>query len=110
VRRLLAPWDRLRYRKPGPRYVVRHHPEDASVRRAALLRLWDLGHRLDFAPDEAVPPQALAVQVGEGKLMLTGNAAAGVLTRVLPGLLWLRPLRFFSPGQWLARLVLRQRN
>jgi hypothetical protein len=109
LRRLLAPWDRLRYRKPGRRVVVRHNPEDASVRRAALLRLWDLGGRLAFEADDAVPPQTLAVQVAKGRPLLLGNAAAGALTKVLPGLLWLRPLRVLPPVRVLARSILRQR-
>ena len=109
-RRLLAPWDRLRYRKPGRRYVVRHHPSDASVRRVALLRVWDLGHRLEFVADPSVAAEKLAVQVEDSSSTVYGDAAAGVLTKVLPGLLWLRPLRLVPGVGALARMILRQRG
>ena len=109
LRRLLAPWDRLRYRKPGRRYVVKHNPDEASVRRVALLRVWDLGHRLQFEADETVRSESLVVQVEGSKSVLVGDAAAGVLTKILPALLWLRPLRFVAPARMVARVVLRQR-
>ena len=87
---LLAPVDRLRFRAPRPPYMVRHHPDDASVRRAALLRMWDLGGRLQFEADESVAPLQLCVEVpGLGRRC---DAAAGrALVAVLPGFWWMYP-------------------
>ena len=108
---LLAPFDRLRHRKPGPVCTVLHHPDDASVRQAALLRCWDLGHRLGFEADEDVPAGRLCVRM-DGSLR-QGRSAAAVLARVMPGLWWLRPFRhipgFAKPAGAIALRLLRQR-
>ena len=104
---LMAPIDRQRY--GAPRYVVGHHPSEASVRRAALLRIWDLGHRLDFVEDPEVPPERLSLRIEGRAGTLQGDRAAAALTRVLPGLLWLRPLRFVPGAGKLAARVLHQR-
>jgi hypothetical protein len=93
---VLAPIDRLRYRKPGAIYTVLHHPDDTSVRRAALLRCWDLGHRLRFEADEDVPQGSLQVRLPNGEVR-GGRFAGSALARVLPGLWWLRPFRHI-PG------------
>lgn len=107
--RLLVPYDRLRHRVPGRTFVVHHHPGDASVRRAALLRLWDLGGRLSFIENDDVPPEVLRVRIEGGRRMLSGDRAAAALTVVLPGLLWLRPFRSLPGAGRLARAILRQR-
>jgi hypothetical protein len=109
---MLAPFDRLRFRQPGKVCTVLHHPDDASVRRAALLRCWDLGHRLEFEADEDVPPQRLQVRLPTGDVR-GGRFAAAALARVMPGLYWLRPLRHIpglgKPAGALALRILRQR-
>lgn len=86
---LLGPLDRLRHRAPREPYVVFHHPDDPSVRRAALLRCWDLGARLRFEADPAVPSGALEVGAPGGRLR--GAEAGRALVAVLPGFWWLYP-------------------
>jgi hypothetical protein len=113
LRVLLGPVDRLRFRSPGPPVVVLHHPGDASVRRAALLRLWDLGHRLEFQADPDVSPEHLLVRMPGEKASRSGARAGWALIRVMPGLWWMRGLRHV-PGLGtvygrIALAILRQR-
>jgi hypothetical protein len=87
---LLAPIDRLRYRTPPPPYIVVHNPGEDSVRHAALLRMWDLSDRLQFAADPAVAPRQLCVDIpGCGRR--TDAAAGRALVRLLPGFWWMYP-------------------
>ncbi len=102
---LLPDW--FKYRKPGPRYVVHHAPDDDSVRRAALLRMLDLGGRLDFVEDGDVAEQELVVE-HDGQTHRASEAAAS-LTKVLPVLLWLRPVRKVPGVGALARRLMSQR-
>jgi hypothetical protein len=104
---LLFPADWFRFRKPGPRFVLRHNPGEASVRRAALVRMLDLGGRVDFVEDEAVAAETLCIEVGEETLR--GSKAAAALTRVLPVFLWLRPIRAVPGVGALARRLMSQR-
>ncbi|MCR9164915.1 MAG: HTTM domain-containing protein [Nannocystaceae bacterium] len=104
---LFAPYDWFHFRKSGPRYVVRHNPSEASVRRATLVRMLDLGKRVDFVEDDAVPAETLCVEHQGARL--TGNAAAAALTRVLPVLLWLRPVRKLPGVGAVARVLMSQR-
>jgi len=106
---LLGPIDACLHRRPGLKLVVHHHPDEASVRRAALLRLWDLGNTLSFVENDEVAPQTLHVRREGAGHMVSGNAAAAALTVVLPGLFWLRPFRRFDVTGLLARVILRQR-
>src|SRR5690606_2086962 len=110
---LLARFDRLYFRKPGKTYTVLHHPDDASIRRAALLRCWDLGGRLEFVADESVEPQSLHVRIDGEDTIRRGKQAAGDLARIMPALWWLRPLRHIpglaSPAGALALRLLDQR-
>jgi hypothetical protein len=113
LRAVVAPLDRLRFRQPGPPVVVLHHPGDASVRRAALLRLWDLGHRLEFQADPDVSPEHLLLRMPGEKTTRAGARAGWALIRVMPGLWWMRGLRHI-PGVSavcgrLAIKILRQR-
>lgn len=110
-RLLLTPIDRLTYRRPGATYVVLHHPGEASVRRAALLRPWDLADRTRFEADDTVAPETLAVRTLSGE-RLEGKLAAAYLLPVLPGLWWLRPLRPLaaSLAGSIAMRILRQRG
>jgi hypothetical protein len=109
---LLAPVDRLRYRKTRATHTVLHHPDDVSVRRAALIRCWDLGHRVAFEADEDVPAQSLQVRLPNGEVR-GGRYAAAALARVIPGLWWLRPFRHIpglaKPAGALGLRILRQR-
>jgi hypothetical protein len=114
LRWLLAPFDRLYYRAPGKRFTVHHHPGDDSVRRAALLRCWDLGHRLEFVANDDVPAEHLQVRIEGSDSVLRGKEAAVAFTRVLPGLWLLRPFAII-PGVssvvgTLALRILRQRG
>ncbi len=87
---LLAPIDRLRYRAPRPAYRVHHHPDATSIRQAALLRLWDVGGRLEFVADPQIPRATLAV-ARPGQPVVVGPAAGRALIAVLPGFWWLYP-------------------
>ena len=107
-RRFIVPIiHRLKYRKPGKPIVVLHAPDEASVRRAALLRVFDLGHRLSFEVNEHVPSQALRVRNGER--VFSGDRAAAELSVVLPLFIWMRVIRALPPLGKIARVVLRQR-
>lgn len=108
IRRLLAPYDSFRYRTSQPPVIVRHNSDEPSVRRAALLRCLDLGSRLVFEQDESVKSEQLCIE-REGEKSV-GNAAAASLTRDLPVLLWLRPLRAIPGVGALARTLLAQRS
>jgi hypothetical protein len=113
LRMVMAPLDRLRYRKPGPAVMVLHHPGEASVRRAALLRVWDIGGCLEFQADPDVSPEHLLVRMPGDKTTRAGLRAGHALIRVLPGLWWMRGLRHI-PGVsavcgGLALKILRQR-
>ena len=110
---LLYPIDRLRFRRAGDPVVVLHHPGDASVRRAALLRVWDLGHRLELQADPDVSPEQLLLRMPGDKASRSGARAGHALIRVLPGLWWMRGLRHL-PGLsavfgTVALKILRQR-
>jgi len=88
---LLRPLDRLRYRGPREPYVVHHAPDEASIRRVALLRMWDLGSRLNFETDPSAPAGTLVVTVPGDKTRLAGAAAGRALVAILPGFWWLYP-------------------
>lgn len=111
-RRLLAPLDRLLHRAPGKTYLICHHPDEASIRRAALLRPWDLGNRLRFIARREVPKGALRLEV-EGGETLTRREAGAALTALFPGLWWLWPARLVpglaGPSGGLANRILGQR-
>ena len=92
-RALLGTWERLTHRKPGPKTTVLHHPSSASVRRAALLRCWDLGTRLGFAADTSVQAEHLCVIDGNTSRRMNGREAAASLLPLIPGLWWLLPVR-----------------
>lgn len=129
---LLAPIDRLRYRAAPAPYVVHHHPGEHAVRRAALLRMWDLSGRLAFTADEAVAPgqlcvvvpprprlsERLAARLSLGWLVprlpapagarLVGARAGRALVRLLPGFWWMYPWCLVPGlsrlcGGWVAR-------
>ncbi len=103
-RRWLA---RLRNRAPRPRFRVVVPSRELDVRRAALLRPWDLCGRLEFelvAPDEA---QGLTIEVpgwrdASPPARLHGAAAARALCWALPAFWPLLPLSWIP---LLRRLV-----
>ena len=104
----MAPLDRLRYRAPGPACAVRYHPGEAGVRRVALLRLWDAGHRLRFLADPGIPAGALGVGLDGREPALDRAGTGAALSQALPGLWWLRPVvRVPGLGQPAGRLALR---
>ncbi len=113
LRYALAPIDRLRWRAPGRIYTVYHHPGEASVRQAALLRLWDLGHRLEFVADGSVPARKLVLEIEGRRERPVGAAAGRALITVMPGLWWLMPLYWIpvvgTACGALAVLLLKQR-
>ncbi len=112
-RSILGPYDRFRYRGAPPAITVLHHPGEASVRRAALMRVWDLGDRLAFEADDTVPPETLRLRLPEQTATRSGVEAGYSLIRVLPGLWWMRGIRHI-PGVsivcgFIAQKILRQR-
>jgi hypothetical protein len=113
VRWIRAPFDRLAYRAPGKRYTIHHHPDETSVRHAALLRLWDLGYRLEFVADPNVASRKLVLAIDGQPGRFAGAAAGRMLLRILPGLWWLRPVRRIpvlgTAAGALAVILLRQR-
>lgn len=105
-RRLISVVHRLKYRMPAPKYVVEHGPDEASIRRAALLRCWDLGHRLEFHLADGIPTEQLRIRVPGESETRSGAAAAAALSRVMPGLWLLWPLRRLPRvGSLAARIV-----
>jgi uncharacterized membrane protein YphA (DoxX/SURF4 family) len=77
-----------------PTWVILHGSDEVSLRRAALLRCWDVTHRLTFEVDTSISGGKLRVQSPSGEIS-DGNVAAARLVNVLPGL-W---------GLWLPGLV-----
>jgi len=114
---LRAPGRRLRFRAARPRVVVVHGADERSIRRAALLRVWDLCGRLEFVCESgeeraAGVGQGLRVRIGNGSVLVGGRAGA-VLCRVFPGL-WVVAPWSVVPGVgrgvgWIVLRVLRQR-
>jgi uncharacterized membrane protein YphA (DoxX/SURF4 family) len=107
ARWLLAPLDRLRFRVDPQPFEVLHAGDEPALRRAALLRPWDLWGRLRFVHDDAVAGDRLHVRLPGGDV-LHGNRAAAALTAALPGLLWLRPFAGLPGVGGLARRILGQ--
>jgi len=90
---------RFWYRVPSERHVVLHAPDTTSVRRAALLRCWDLTDRLTFEADASVASEQLVLRTPEGDRLEGGHAGA-VLNSLLPGL-WL----VWAPGFVVEQVV-----
>lgn len=90
-RQLVAPIDRLRFRAPRAPYRIVHNPDEASSRRVALVRCWDLGARVVFEADPGVASGALQVVVPGDARRREGADAGRALVAVLPGFWWLYP-------------------
>lgn len=108
-RRLVAPFERAKYRVRRPAWVCVHGPSEAAVRRVALLRCWDLGERLSFELDPDRPSEALLLRSPDGKTSFAGARAGRELISLLPGLWWLWPLGMFPGMGRIATMILRQR-
>ncbi|MCA9662766.1 MAG: hypothetical protein KC486_30790 [Myxococcales bacterium] len=83
----------------------------AAIRRAALLRCWDLGGRLEFVAEEDDGGLRLVDPEGTAR---TGSDAGVALCRLFPGLWVLAPLTLI-PGVRrgvgaLVLVILRQRG
>lgn len=103
-------WSRLRHRVPREAYVVHHGVDEQSVRRVALLRCWDLAHRLRFVADDAITDGRLHLGVpGDPRTRRTGNDAGKRLTRVFPGLWPLWPVSVIPGVGTLALRIVRQK-
>lgn len=76
----------------APAVTVRHHPDEASVRQAALLRLREHA-RIEFVADPAVEPRSLHVRLCGGVEGLRGPEAALAIIPLFPALWWLCPFR-----------------
>jgi hypothetical protein len=91
----------------APPVTVRYHPDEASVRQAALLRLREHGP-IEFVADPTVEPRSLYVDSPARRDGLRGAEAALALVPVFPALWWLRPFRRLGPLRGRAgRLALR---
>jgi hypothetical protein len=75
--------DRLRYRGPAPRVEIRYRPDEAGIRRAALLRLLAPRARHAFVADPDVAPAAIRV---EGLTVACATAPTGVCWNCRPSL------------------------
>jgi hypothetical protein len=108
-RKLLAPFERAKYRVRRPQWTVLHGPDEGLIRRAALLRCWDLGERLAFELDAQQQRPTLRLRSPDGKITFEGSRAARELISLLPGLWWLWPVGMFPGAGRLAAMILRQR-
>jgi hypothetical protein len=106
--RLGAPWQRMCFRvKPKP-WVVVHGPAELAIRRAALIRCWDLAERIEFELDPDQAGEGVALRDQQGKLH-KGPRIGRALISLLPGLWWLWPFSPFPGADRLALAILRQR-
>jgi hypothetical protein len=112
-RKLIAPFERAKYRVRRPAWVVLHADAEPAVRRVALLRCWDIGERLEFELDHAETGaktgDTLSLRSPDGKTLHVGARAGRELISLLPGLWWLWPISMFPGVGRLATLILRQR-
>jgi hypothetical protein len=108
-RKLAAPFERVKYRVRRPPWTVVHGRDEGMIRRAALLRCWDLGERLAFELDHEREREALLLRSPDGKITLEGSRAARELISLFPGLWWLWPIGMFPGVGRLAAAILRQR-
>jgi len=106
---LLTPVDWLLCRTSRNPLVVVHHPGEESVRRVAMLRLWDLGGRFAFESDDDAPPEILQIRSTGTGAAKRGNEAGKMLLQVVPALLPLRPLWWVPGVPALALRLLDQR-
>ena len=89
-------------------YRIHYPPSEAGVRRAALLRWWDLGRRIRFVPDPDVAPDTLRLHVEGRGGPLEGPQAAAALIQIFPALWWLTPPAAIPPLQrWSGAVALR---
>lgn len=109
LRWLIAPIERAQYRVNPPQWVVVHAEAEPAVRRAALLRCWDVGERLRYELDPELSGEALVLQSPEGK-RIVGRDAGRRLIALLPGLWWLWPFTMFPGAGRLALAILHQRS
>ncbi len=108
LRVLLSPADRLIYRKAARVYTIHHNPDDASVRRASLLRSFDLGHHVAFAADESLPSGQIRLTIEGRNQTLAGKAIGRELIRIFPAFWLLRPFRIIPGlGDALGGLVMK---
>ncbi|HVH98555.1 MAG TPA: HTTM domain-containing protein [Enhygromyxa sp.] len=108
-RLLIAPLERVNHRVRRPPWTVVHGPDEAAIRRAALLRCWDLGERLNYELDAEAGHPRLRLRSPDGKVELEGSRAARELISLFPGLWWLWPIGMFPGIGRLAAAILRQR-
>ena len=95
--------------RAAPAVTVRYHPDEASVRQAALLRLREHAPRIDFVADPSLEPRTLAVSGANDREHLRGPEAALALAPLFPALWWLRPLaRIPAMRARVGRLALRR--
>jgi hypothetical protein len=106
--RLAAPWQRMIYRARPKPWIIVHGPAELAIRRAALIRCWDLAERIEFELDADRQGEGIALRDQQGKLH-TGPKIGRALISLLPGLWWLWPFSRFPGADRLALAILRQR-
>lgn len=97
-------YERFTYRaRPAP-YMVRYGEDEATIRRVALLRLWDLGQRFDYALDPNLDAGLMRIESPSG-LTLDEAGASLQLVLACPALWWLLPFVWQPPKrfEWLLR-------
>jgi hypothetical protein len=109
-RRLIAPAERAKYRVRRPTWTVVHGLDEGMIRRAALLRCWDLGERLAFELDPERTSATLSLRAPDGETRFEGARAGRVLISLFPGLWWLWPVSMFPGIGRIAAAILRQRG
>ena len=105
---MTAPVQRARYRTKRPSWTLVHGASETAVRRAALLRCWDVGERLEYEQGER-SDERLVLRSPEGKT-IEGTDAGRELISQLPGLWWLWPINMFPGVGRLAVVILHQRT
>lgn len=106
LRLVQVPWHRLQYRVKKVRGTVLVANDEMSIRRAALIRSWDVGEVFEFRVldgESPAEPGRLRIDTGNGRI-IEGDFAGRLLISACPGLWLLWPIQFL-PGA--GRLALR---
>ena len=89
-------YERFTYRQRPAPYVLRYGEDEATIRRLALLRMWDLGERFDYVLDPDLPAGQIRAEDPQGKA-LNERQFHLKLGLFCPGLWLLLPLMWITP-------------
>jgi hypothetical protein len=104
-RLLMKLFDRMHYRVRRAPFVVRYGEDEMTIRRVALLRVWDLGQRFDYAIDPNLSAGLMRVEAPDGKA-LDERAVDRRVLRSCPALWVLLPLAWLPPVARLGRRII----